>query len=191
METKFNQNERIAIFYNVFLGENGKEYAINNPDKASVNVERFFDAMAESTSEKEMYILIKRFGINCEPLTLTELGFEFKVTSERIRQIQSKVIRKLKHPGRSRIGYAILLGIEPEPYNTDELIIPEDLSTIKIEDLNLSVRTTNVIKRANINTLEDLVNLSNEDICNIPIIGKKGIIEILEFLNKYDLKLRG
>ncbi len=36
------------------------------------------------------------------PLTLEEVGIEFDVTRERIRQIEVKAIRKLKHPSRSK-----------------------------------------------------------------------------------------
>ena len=44
-----------------------------------------------------------RFGLeNSKPKTLEEVGREFKVTRERIRQIEAKAIRKLKHPTRAR-----------------------------------------------------------------------------------------
>lgn len=52
---------------------------------------------------KEANIIRRRFGIGEEPpRTLEELGQEFEVTRERIRQIEVKAIRKLKHPTRSR-----------------------------------------------------------------------------------------
>lgn len=54
-------------------------------------------------SPKEEIILRKRFGIGEDiPLTLEELGKEFDVTRERIRQIEVKAIRKLKHPTRNK-----------------------------------------------------------------------------------------
>ena len=44
-----------------------------------------------------------RFGLDgSRPKTLEEVGREFKVTRERIRQIEAKALRKLKHPSRSR-----------------------------------------------------------------------------------------
>jgi RNA polymerase primary sigma factor len=53
-------------------------------------------------SDKEANIIRKRFGIGEDgPLTLEEVGAEFEVTRERIRQIEVKAIRKLKHPSRS------------------------------------------------------------------------------------------
>lgn len=54
-------------------------------------------------SSKEAEIIRKRFGIGEDaPHTLEELGREFGVTRERIRQIEMKAMRKLKHPRRSK-----------------------------------------------------------------------------------------
>ncbi len=52
---------------------------------------------------KEQEILRRRFGIGDDnPHTLEEIGHEFDVTRERIRQIEVKALRKLKHPSRSK-----------------------------------------------------------------------------------------
>ncbi|MFC1599228.1 RNA polymerase sigma factor RpoD, partial [Candidatus Omnitrophota bacterium] len=54
-------------------------------------------------TERERRILILRFGLeDGTPKTLEEVGSTFKVTRERIRQIESKALRKLRHPTRSR-----------------------------------------------------------------------------------------
>jgi len=54
-------------------------------------------------SPKEEKILRRRFGIGDDtPHTLEEIGQEFEVTRERIRQIEVKALRKLKHPSRSK-----------------------------------------------------------------------------------------
>lgn len=48
-------------------------------------------------------VIIKRFGLNGgEPMTLEEVGKEFDVTRERIRQIEAKALRRLRHPSRSQ-----------------------------------------------------------------------------------------
>ena len=53
--------------------------------------------------EREREVLEMRFGLkDGEPHTLEEVGQAFNVTRERIRQIESKALRKLRHPGRSR-----------------------------------------------------------------------------------------
>lgn len=56
-----------------------------------------------SLNPKEARIIRQRYGIGEEmPRTLEELGQELEVTRERVRQIEVKAIRKLKHPTRSR-----------------------------------------------------------------------------------------
>ncbi len=53
--------------------------------------------------EREREVLEMRFGLkDGRPHTLEEVGGAFNVTRERIRQIESKALRKLRHPGRSR-----------------------------------------------------------------------------------------
>ncbi len=54
-------------------------------------------------TEREKKILVLRFGIQdgC-PRTLEEVGNVFKVTRERVRQIEAKALKKLRHPSRSR-----------------------------------------------------------------------------------------
>jgi len=57
----------------------------------------------DTLSPRERKVLMLRFGLeDSKPKTLEEVGREFKVTRERIRQIEAKAIRKLKHPTRAR-----------------------------------------------------------------------------------------
>ncbi len=51
---------------------------------------------------REEQVLRMRFGIDCEEMTLEEIGKLFKVTREVIRQIEAKALRKLKHPSFSK-----------------------------------------------------------------------------------------
>ncbi len=54
-------------------------------------------------SDREKRVITLRFGLeNDRPMTLEEVGKEFSVTRERIRQIEAKALRKLRHPSRSR-----------------------------------------------------------------------------------------
>ncbi len=49
---------------------------------------------------RELKVLCLRFGIGCAEMTLEEVGHQFDLTRERIRQIEAKALRKLKHPLR-------------------------------------------------------------------------------------------
>lgn len=61
------------------------------------------DEVLESLTEREKKVLILRFGLDDgRARTLEEVGKEFNVTRERIRQIEAKALRKLRHPSRSR-----------------------------------------------------------------------------------------
>ena len=57
----------------------------------------------DTLTEREQKVLRLRFGLDDgRARTLEEVGKEFKVTRERIRQIEAKALRKLRHPSRSR-----------------------------------------------------------------------------------------
>ena len=57
----------------------------------------------DTLTEREEKVLILRFGLeDGRSRTLEEVGKEFKVTRERIRQIEAKALRKLRHPSRSK-----------------------------------------------------------------------------------------
>jgi RNA polymerase primary sigma factor len=61
------------------------------------------DKVLDELTEREKKIIQLRFGLKGGyPRTLEEVGREFNVTRERIRQIEGKAIRKLRHPSRSR-----------------------------------------------------------------------------------------
>jgi RNA polymerase primary sigma factor len=67
------------------------------------DMKKKIDRILCSLTPKEEKIIRKRFGIGGDiPHTLEEVGLEFDVTRERIRQIEGKAIRKLKHPSRSK-----------------------------------------------------------------------------------------
>jgi RNA polymerase primary sigma factor len=61
------------------------------------------EEVLNTLSDREKRVLILRFGLeNGKPKTLEEVGREFNVTRERIRQIEAKALRKLRHPSRSK-----------------------------------------------------------------------------------------
>jgi RNA polymerase primary sigma factor len=75
------------------------------------DMKKLIDRMLCSLTPKEEKIIRSRFGIGEElPHTLEEVGLKFDVTRERIRQIEAKAIRKLRHPSRSRWLRAFIEG---------------------------------------------------------------------------------
>ena len=61
------------------------------------------DEVVSTLTEREQRVIKLRFGWDDgRPRTLEEVGKEFNVTRERIRQIEAKALRKLRHPNRSR-----------------------------------------------------------------------------------------
>ena len=57
----------------------------------------------DTLTEREQKVLRLRFGLDDgRPRTLEEVGRQFNVTRERIRQIEAKALRKLRHPSRSK-----------------------------------------------------------------------------------------
>ena len=61
------------------------------------------DAMLQGLSPREREVIILRFGLETgHPLTLEEVGRRFNVTRERIRQIETAALRKLRNPSKSR-----------------------------------------------------------------------------------------
>jgi RNA polymerase primary sigma factor len=76
------------------------------------------DKMGEVLStltDRERKVLIQRFGLlDGKPKTLEEVGIEFNVTRERIRQIEAKALRKMRHPTRSKQLKAFLDLLEAE-----------------------------------------------------------------------------
>lgn len=67
-------------------------------DDTELNIIENLTTAISRLSDREQIILKKRIGLNSEPHTLEQLGEEFQVTRERIRQIESKAWSKIVHP---------------------------------------------------------------------------------------------
>ncbi|MCB1043009.1 MAG: RNA polymerase sigma factor RpoD [Acidobacteria bacterium] len=95
------------------LGDFIEDSKIISPVDAviSINLKEQTEEVLESLTPREEKVLRLRFGVGEESEhTLEEVGQKFAVTRERIRQIESKALRKLRHPSRSRKLKAFLEG---------------------------------------------------------------------------------
>ena len=77
--------------------------AVVPPDAASFSMlQEQLSKVLDGLAERERKVISLRFGLeDGHPRTLEEVGREFGVTRERIRQIESKTLAKLRHPSRS------------------------------------------------------------------------------------------
>lgn len=78
--------------------------ALAPADAASMSLlKEQLDEVLKTLTPREAKVLSLRFGLkDGNPKTLEEVGKEFNVTRERIRQIEAKALRKLRHPSRSK-----------------------------------------------------------------------------------------
>jgi RNA polymerase primary sigma factor len=88
------------------LGDFIEDRSILNPSDAVVasNLREITDEVLATLTPREEKVIKMRFGLgpNGSEHTLEEVGQHFAVTRERIRQIEAKALRKLRHPSRSR-----------------------------------------------------------------------------------------
>jgi len=156
--------------------------------------------MQERLSERENKVLELRYGRN---YTLEDTGKELGVTRERIRQVEAKAIRKLRHP-------TILRSMSVVPYDKYQSLLYEneimkkclednqnenlkslgsgeitleklDIYSKPIEYLEISIRTFNCLRRKGIRTVKDIVDYAEEhngNLGEIRNLGRKSVLEI-------------
>ena len=101
-------------------------------------------------------------------------------------QAAAKLIEKLA-PVAQFSGESISIPTTIEPIKVEEAV--DQRKQLSIEELELSVRAYNCLKRANINSLGELLSLSYNELMNIKNFGKKSADEVLERLHKMGMHL--
>lgn len=82
------------------LPDSGKDPQQNSEE---LYIKETIDKILDTLTPREKNIIILRFGLNGEKaMSLQEVGNIYNLTKERIRQIEKKALRKLKHPSRAR-----------------------------------------------------------------------------------------
>ena len=87
------------------LGDFLEDKDIPSPEEAAASqlLREQLEEMLDDLSDREREVLRLRFGLeDGHPYTLEEVGRRFGVTRERIRQIEAKALRKMRHPSRSK-----------------------------------------------------------------------------------------
>lgn len=99
------------------FGDFLEDTAIESPAEATgyaILKDKLGEVLATLT-DRERTVLIERFGLlDGKPKTLEEVGVRFKVTRERVRQIEAKALRKMRHPTRAKQLQAFLDLLEEE-----------------------------------------------------------------------------
>lgn len=162
-------------------------------------------------TEREKVVL---FAIFKDNKTLEETGKRFGVTRERVRQVQIRALKKLmRRKNYFEVGeYAYKEELAKKEYLSyleekhKEWDYEEAKEFVKnyeskhkqeiamkaqigIEDLDLSVRSYNCLRRADIRYLSDLLSKSIEDLMKIRNMGRKSLKEIIDKLDSLGLKL--
>lgn len=139
---------------------------------------------------REAKVLLGRFR---DGLTLVEMGDRCGVTREYIRQIENKALRMLRGENVGKwllYGYAVCAQEEERTHKENALLFQarvqarraeeeqrqatrKGLEDLKIESLDLDVRSYNCLSRAGIVTVADLVSLRHKDLMKIRSLGKK------------------
>ena len=157
----------------------------------AVNDEEFKQVMTvlDSLEERERTVLVLYYGLDCGmPRTLEEIGREFSLSRERIRQIECKALRKMRNPFRIRELpelFGFVHPVKPKvdivtDVNTDIVHPVEPKVDIAIDvntdicNLGLSIRAYNCLKRAGIETVEDILNYS--DLKKVKNLGRRSAV---------------
>lgn len=99
------------------FGDFLEDTAIESPAEATgyAILKDKMNEVLSTLTDRERTVLIERFGLlDGKPKTLEEVGVRFKVTRERVRQIEAKALRKMRHPTRAKQLQAFLDLLEEE-----------------------------------------------------------------------------
>ncbi len=173
-------------------------------------------AALATLTEREQGVIMHRFQ---RKLTLEQCGKEYGVTRERIRQIEAKALRKLRHPTRANMMKAVPLP-ELQAMHTEYCKLKDNYEWLKkafesltaqkaepgviipmaehasrlempIEKLGLSVRSYHCLIRSGKKTLRDIAEMTESELMGIRNLGSKSASEIRAKLTEYGLALKG
>ena len=168
---------------------NGRGYVSNNDNKS-----RFEDI--DYIAMDSLFSPVKRVNFNVESTRVGQSVNYDKLTLE-VETNGTIAAREIVSLGGNIIIEHTNLFVElcAQIANTDILVSREEDKQVKlmelpIEEMDLSVRSYNCLKRAGINTVEDLLKKSRADMLKVKNLGIKSIEEVIAKLESYGLSLR-
>lgn len=143
-------------------------------ESSSIYGKRLLETL-EILDEDEKNVIFLRYGLKDGGLrSLQQVGQSFCSYKENIRQIEHKAMEKLR-------GYTVAKNFYLK-------YIQNSIAADDINNLNLSNRTFLILKRAGYDSIKQLKELSTRDFLKIRYLGKKGLEEILEKMEKYSFE---
>lgn len=95
-----SDDSKIQSLYDIYGIE---DYTDSLADQVERKILReAIEALLTTFEPREQQIIRLRFGFYCDPQTLEEVGHKFDITKERVRQIENKCIRQMRHPSRAK-----------------------------------------------------------------------------------------
>ena len=174
------------------------------PDDVALVLEYIIQKTLTEREGKVLDMRYKRY------MTMAAIGDEYGLRAERIRQIEAKAVRKLRHPSRSKY---ILMGMEgyinylrdtavderlreykkeivtlekkiAELTDTEYEEEKNELENAPLAELDLSVRTFNILYRAGYSTVKELLDADAEKIVSLPNLGLKNFSDLIDVLSE-------
>lgn len=136
----------------------------------------------QSLTERENFVLSERYT---RLMTYDKIGKSLGVSRERIRQICKKALRKLRHPSRLNLikQGADYNGRLKKLNEIKRSVNIEKCTHLSLDDVGLSVRTYNVLRRAGFQTFSDIAHLELDELMTIKNCGRRTIEEIQAIQN--------
>ena len=168
---------------------NGRGYVSNNDNKSRFDDIDYIamDSLFSPVKRVNFNVESTRVGqsVNYDKLTL-EVETNGTTTAREIVSLAGKIV--MEHTN-------LFVELCAQMANTDILVSREEDKQVKllelpIEEMDLSVRSYNCLKRAGINTVEDLLKKSRADMLKVKNLGIKSIEEVIAKLESYGLSLR-
>lgn len=206
LEESFILSTEDRIF-NVLLNKLSLEERNNlNDINYDIMINNLKYALSNRITPREEYTL--RLYYSSDYISLDVVAKDLGVTRERVRQILTNAFRRLYYSRYKIFSFynfeyydnlykeelaKRIQEIESLKTASEEIILSlagRDTSTIKIDELYLSLRSYNCLRRAGIDTIGELINKTEEELSKIRNLGRKSVKEIKEKLKDLGYKLK-
>ena len=186
--------EKCEYPYNLLCDIFGLSYEeIIEKTKDTQDLHRSIEYVLGSLTSKQYKALMYRYKCG---YTLQACANEFGVSATYIRQVIAKSLRILRSPSNTKF---LLMGVQNLVAKKDKeiYILTKKLDNkssnncILIDDLNLSIKTHNVLKRQGIDTVDDIFKIPYTKLINLPNFGDKALNELRSALNVYGYDILG